>query len=97
MLAKVGCGNREKQGPRDQGNEGTRRGVSERACYPRSQSRDLGHPDILFEQVWTERFLVGEDGAEADFAFFNFVDGFVGFVHGKTLGGGFDSVAGGDV
>ena len=41
--------------------------------------------------------LIGEDGAVADFAFFNFVDGLVGFLHGKTLGGGFDSVARGDV
>src|SRR5580698_891218 len=60
----------------------------------------------LWKSAWSSQFLVrssqaraliGEDGAVADFAFFDFVDGLVGFVHGKALGGGFDSVARGDV
>jgi hypothetical protein len=74
-------------------------------CYPTLNAEcafRMGHPlgyggRPSEKQPQVSGELVGEDGAVADFAFFNFVDGLVGFVHGKALGCGFDSVTGGDV
>jgi len=57
----------------------------------------MGHPGLCFIPIFWIGELVGEDGAVADLAFFDLVNGGVGLGHGEEFSLGFDAMARGNV